>query len=77
MPLECLRRLVDSGLPAHVSSIAEVDNVRLLVAAGLATAQLLAPGSEHQGALVTAVTAEGRAALMRRNLGPAVPQRAE
>lgn len=70
MPLECLTRLIGSGLPAQVQVLEDIDKVRILVAAGLATADLPKPGEEQEGAILTGVTAEGRAALVRANMAP-------
>jgi len=67
MPLEALQRLISSGLPARVHNSADIDKVRILVAAGLAIADLPVPGEEAQGGVITKITAEGRAALARKH----------
>lgn len=77
MPLECLNRLIASGLPVAVTNASDIDNLRICVAAGLAIAELPFPGDERLGAVLIALTAEGRAALIRGNFGPLVAYRAD
>lgn len=69
MPMDCLRRIAERELPFDVYDIAEIDNVRMLRAAGLVMAFLPPPDHLPQGevsqkpARVLAITAKGREAL--------------
>ncbi len=68
MPTEMLKQLAQQTLPINVESIAEVDKIRVLRAAGLIMALFMKNGPEADCrealcARVLAITAEGRTAL--------------
>jgi hypothetical protein len=65
MPIELMRTLAESGLPTVVEGTAEIDKLRILVAAELIEAQLPPVTSASQTAEVLDFTAQGRAALRK------------
>lgn len=75
MPLELLREIASKDLPLVVEKEDKIDKLRVLMAAGMVTAQLPSPGA-HGPATVLTVTGLGRATLkiqhtrQRRTLPP-------
>ena len=69
MPMDCLRRISECDLPCPVYDLAEIDNLRVLRAAGLIMAFLPPPQYLAHGALcqkpaqVLAITRKGWEAL--------------
>ena len=64
MPMELLQQLAERRLPCVIESPAEVDQLRVLRAAGLVVAMFLRPpGTQEQQAEVLAITPQGRQAL--------------
>ena len=72
MPMDCLRRIAERDLPCSVYDLAEIDNLRVLRAAGMIMAFLPPPDHLPRGALsqkpaqVLAITRKGREALKGR-----------
>lgn len=66
MPMELLRSMAESSLPAQLDDIADIDKLRVLAAAQLVTAKLPPVQSPAEGATVLTITGEGRAALARQ-----------
>lgn len=73
MPIELMRTLAESGLPTVVEGTAEIDKLRILVAAELVEARLPSVNAAGQTAEVTDFTAEGRAALRKAYPGLDLP----
>lgn len=69
MPLEFLREIAAAPLPHSVSSEDSIDKLRVLVAAGMVTADMPEPGRTG-AALVRSVTGLGRASLKVRDHCP-------
>ena len=69
MPMDCLRRIAERDLPCTVYDLGEIDNLRVLRAAGLIEAFLPMPDRLKRGqmsqkpAQVLAITQKGREAL--------------
>lgn len=66
MPMELLREIAVNDLPFTVSSESGIDNLRVLVAAGMVRADLPEPGAEGS-AVVYEITGFGRATLKARS----------
>lgn len=73
MPLEYLSQLSSQPLPVRVEDLPAIDKLRVLRAAHLIVADLPEAGHEAAGAQVTAITAEGRAALRRAGVRAGPP----
>lgn len=69
MPLEFLREIAAGSLPLEVASEADIDKVRVLVAAGMVLASLPEP-NQPGPAVVRELTGFGRATLKAKG-GPA------
>ncbi|MBH2008216.1 MAG: hypothetical protein I8H71_00815 [Xanthomonadaceae bacterium] len=63
MPMELLKELAETSLPATFTKTADVDKLRVLRAAGLIAAMLPSPGALSGFARVLTITAKGKAAL--------------
>ena len=63
MPMELLKVLAQTPLPATVTALAEIDKLRVLRAAGLVAAMLPAPGARRGFARVLTITPKGREVL--------------
>lgn len=72
MPMDCLRRIAERDLPCSVYDLAEIDNLRVLRAAGMIMAFLPPPEPLPHGALsqkpaqVLAITRKGWEVLKGR-----------
>jgi hypothetical protein len=72
MAIDCLRRVAERKLPCVVYDLREIDNLRVLRAAGMVMAFLPPPDylphgeSSQKPAQVLAITKKGRDALKRR-----------
>lgn len=79
MAMDMLRQLADTRLPATFRTAAEIDQVKLLRAAGLVIALTPAPtdpltlSGKADAAQVLAITAKGREELARWTLPGKVP----
>lgn len=73
MPIELMLSLAESPLPKIIEDTAEIDKLRILVAAQLVTAHLPDVHSPIQKAEVTSVTPQGRAALEKASLDLNLP----
>lgn len=69
MPLEFLSEIASVPLPHVESSEASIDKLRVLVAAGMVTADMPEPGSSD-AAVVRSITALGRASIKRHIPAP-------
>ena len=72
MPMDCLQRIAERDLPCTVYDLGEIDNLRVLRAAGMIMAFLPPPDYLPRGATsqrpaqVLAITEKGREALKGR-----------
>ncbi|MBH2008217.1 MAG: hypothetical protein I8H71_01345 [Xanthomonadaceae bacterium] len=63
MPMELLKELAERPLPATFTTVAEIDKLRVLRAAGLVAVMLPAPDASDGFARVLTITPKGRVAL--------------
>ncbi|MCE1194262.1 MAG: hypothetical protein LWW96_19120 [Acidovorax sp.] len=78
MPMELLFSLAQSPLPVTIDKPCDIDKLRVIAAAQLVEARLPEVGAAEQTAEVLAISAQGRAALVKAyphhdfHFGPAV-----